>query len=138
MPTNELVKGWLESQSAFEARKAEQAKKDAEAFEASLKNGTVGRVVNDRADQIAVAKYRQKQAAEQKAKKAENKVLNARKKMAKAFQCHQELEIKTQPKFDSKEMSAVQKRLSMWQPKRFRPVDAQTQTLEDTRSLRNK
>ncbi len=138
MPTNELVKGWLESQSAFEARKAEQAKKDAESFEASLKNGTAGRVVNDPADQIAVVKYRKEQAAKEKARQAEVEVLNARKEMAKEFQRHQELDTKTQPTFGPEKMSAVQQRLSMWQPKRFRSVDAETQTLEDTRSLRSK
>ena len=74
----ELVKGWLESQTAFETRKAEQVKKDTESFEASLKDGTVGRVVNDRADQIAVVKYRQEQAAKQKVRQAEVEVLKAR------------------------------------------------------------
>lgn len=134
----ELVKGWLESQSAFEARRAEQVKKDAEGFEASLKDGTAGRVVNDRADQIAVVKYRQEQAKLRKEREEQVAVLNARREMAKEFQRHQELDAKTQPKFGPEKMSAVQERLSMWQPKRFRSVDAETQTLEDTRSLRSK
>lgn len=138
MPTKELVKGWLESQSAFEARKAEQVKKEAETFETSMKDGTIGRVVNDRADQIAVVKYRQEQAIKQKARRAEAEVLNARREMAKEFQRHQELDTKTQPTFGPEKMSAVQQRLSMWQPKRFRLVDAETQTLEDRRSLRSK
>lgn len=129
MSRNELVKGWLESQAAFEARKAA-------ALDAGIKDGTAGRVINDRADQIAVVKYRQEQAAKQKAKQAEVDVLNTRREMAKEFQRHQEVEAKTQPAFAPEKMSAVQKRLSMWQPKRFRPVDAATQTLEDTRPLR--
>ncbi|GEM_PF-6603810 len=132
----ELVKGWFETQSAFEARKVEQAKKDVDAFETSLKDGTVGRVVNDRADQIAVAKYRQEQAKLRKEREEQIVTLNARREMAKEFQRHQEVEAKTQPVFEPEKMSAVQQRLSMWQPKRFRQADATTQTLEDSRPLR--
>ena len=136
MPT--LTKGWLESQAAFEARNAAEAKKEQDALDASVKNGTAGRIVNDPEDQKRVAKYRQEQARLRKEKEAEAAVLNARRQSAKDFQYQQELESsKTQVKLEDKKLPAVAQRLSLWKPKRHQPVDAATQTLEATRLMRN-
>lgn len=77
----ELVKGWLESQSAFEARKLAAEKAAAEAaaaFDESIRNGTIGRIVQDPEEQKRAAQYRAKMHAELlKNTAGERKVLDA-------------------------------------------------------------
>ena len=135
MPT--LTKGWFETSKAFEDRKVAEEKKAQDAFDASIKDGTIGRVINDPEEQRRVAKYRQEQAQLRKQQTEETAKLNVRRQMAKDFQHRQELETKSQAQFPNKPLPAVAERLSLWKPKRFQVEDQATQTLGETRNLRN-
>ena len=84
MPT--LTKGWFETSKAFEDRKVAEEKKAQDAFDASIKDGTIGRVINDPEEQRRVAKYRQEQAQLRKQQTEETAKLNVRRQMAKDFQ----------------------------------------------------
>ena len=199
MPTNDLVKGWLESQSAFEARKLAVEKIEADkaaAFDASVKNGTIGRIIRDPEEQKRAAQYRAKMHAELlKNTAGERKVLDAaaakkaeaekrylvtlaaahkeravvkagsaavlfsgdqdstqtwtitkgssvKNRVAESKRKEQETDLRQQTLQDYAKVEAERvvgkaapARVSMWQPKRLHPVDAETQTLEDIRSL---
>lgn len=197
MPT--MVKGWLESQSAFEARKVAAEKAEAEkaaAFDESIKNGIIGRIVKDPEEQKRAAQYRAKMHAELlKNTASKRKVLDAaaakkaeaeKNHLAKLAAAHkeravvkggsaavlfsgdqdssqtwtitkgaavkdrkaeskrkeQEADLRNQTLQDYAKVEAARvvgkvapARVSMWQPKRA-PVDAATQTLEDSLLLR--
>jgi transcriptional antiterminator len=127
---SQLTKGWFESQLKFDARK----KAEEEKFDASVKSGEIGRVVNDPEEQKRVVKYRQEQAKLQKERQEEVAKLNARRQAAKDFQYQQEVAAsKTQIAFDTKELPKVAERLSLWKPKRHQMVNASTQVPEISR-----
>ena len=74
-----------------EKKAKEEARKTAE-FEASVKDGTVGRVVNDAEEQRKTREYRAKQAEIRKNQEQANKELEARRNAAKEFGLLQQLE----------------------------------------------
>lgn len=125
-----MIRNMFKSQATVEAEQAA-------AVDAGIKDGTIGRVVNDRADHVRVVKYRQEQAKLCREREEQVRILNERREMAKNFQATQELATaQTQANFaPGAKMSAVQERLSLWKPKRLRTEDA-AQLLEETKQLR--